>query len=100
VLRGFACYGPIPLTQGVYDLYWIVVDPAYQKKGNGRYLLGYVEREVKKQGGRMLLIETSSQESYVATTRFYERNGYQLAARIKDFYRIGDDKLVFSKVMM
>ncbi len=99
-LRGFACYGPIPLTQGVYDLYWIVVDPAYQKKGNGRYLLEYVEREVKKQGGRMLLIETSSQESYVATIRFYERNGYQLAARIKDFYRIGDDKLVFSKVLM
>ncbi len=100
MLRGFACYGPIPLTQGVYDLYWIVVDPAYQKKGNGRYLLEYVEREVKKQGGRMLLIETSSQESYVATIRFYERNGYQLAARIKDFYRIGDDKLVFSKVLM
>jgi ribosomal protein S18 acetylase RimI-like enzyme len=100
VLRGFACYGPIPLTQGVYDLYWIVVDPAYQKKGSGRCLLEYVEREIKKQGGRMLLIETSSQESYVATIRFYERNGYQLAARIKDFYRIGDDKLVFSKVLM
>ena len=100
VLRGFACYGPIPLTQGVYDLYWIVVDPAAEKKGIGRYLLEYVEHEVIKQGGRMLLIETSSQESYGATIRFYERNGYQLAARIKDFYRIGDDKLVFSKVLM
>jgi ribosomal protein S18 acetylase RimI-like enzyme len=80
-------------------LYWIVVDPAVQKKGIGRYLLKYVEREVKKQGGRMLLIETSSQESYGATIRFYERSGYHLAARIKDFYRIGDDKLVFSKVL-
>ena len=99
-LRGFACYGPIPLTQGVYDLYWIVVDPAAQKKGDGRYLLEYVESEVIKQGGRMLLIETSSQESYGATIQFYERNGYQLAARINDFYRIGDDKLVFSKVLI
>jgi GNAT superfamily N-acetyltransferase len=99
-LHGFACYGPIPLTQGVYDLYWIVVDPAAQKKGYGRYLLEYVEHEVIKQGGRMLLIETSSQESYSATIWFYERNGYQLAARIKDFYRIGDDKLVFSKALM
>jgi ribosomal protein S18 acetylase RimI-like enzyme len=81
-------------------LYWIVVDPAAEKKGIGRYLLEYVEHEVIKQGGRMLLIETSSQESYGATIRFYERNGYQLAARIKDFYRIGDDKLVFSKVLM
>ena len=99
-LQGFACYGPTPLTEGVYDLYWIVVDPAAQKKGIGRYLLEYVECEVKKQGGRMLLIETSSQESYSETIRFYEKNGYQLAARIKDFYRIGDDKLVFSKVLI
>jgi GNAT superfamily N-acetyltransferase len=100
VLQGFACYGPTPLTEGVYDLYWIVVDPGAQKKGIGQYLLQYVEREVKKQGGRMLLIETSSQESYGATIRFYERNCYQLAARIKDFYRIADDKLVFSKVLI
>jgi GNAT superfamily N-acetyltransferase len=100
VVHGFACYGPTPLTDGVYDLYWIVVDPPAQKEGNGRYLLEYVEHEVKERGGRMLLIETSSQESYGATIRFYGRNDYQLAARIKDFYRIGDDKLVFSKVLM
>lgn len=100
VLQGFACYGPTPLTQGVYDLYWIVVNPGVQKKGFGRYLLEYVEREVKKRGGRMLLIETSSQESYGETIRFYEKNSYELAARIKDFYRIGDDKLVFSKVLI
>ncbi len=96
-MHGYACYGPTPLTQGVYDLYWIVVDPAAQRKGFGRYLLEYVERDIIKRGGRMLLIETSSQETYGATIRFYERNGYQLMARIKNYYRIGDDKLVFSK---
>jgi ribosomal protein S18 acetylase RimI-like enzyme len=99
VLHGFACYGPTPLTQGVYDLYWIVVDPAAQRKGYGRYLLEYVERDVTKRGGRMLLIETSSQETYSDTISFYEKNGYHLAARIKNFYRVADDKLVFSKEM-
>jgi ribosomal protein S18 acetylase RimI-like enzyme len=94
---GYACYGPTPLTQGVYDLYWIVVDPAAQGKGLGRLLTRHVEQDVVSRGGRMLLIETSSQESYVPTVRFYERTGYQLAARIKNFYRIGDDKLIFSK---
>jgi len=96
-VKGYACYGPTPLTQGVYDLYWIVVDPADQGKGFGRLLLDYVERDVIKRGGRMLLIETSSQETYGATVRFYDRSGYELVARIKNFYRIGDDKLVFSK---
>src|SRR5512136_417837 len=96
-VKGYACYGPTPLTQGVYDLYWIVVDPADQGKGFGRILIEHVEQEVARRGGRMLLIETSSQETYGATIRFYERSGYELIARIKNFYRIGDDKLVFSK---
>jgi ribosomal protein S18 acetylase RimI-like enzyme len=95
--RGYACYGPVPLTQGVYDLYWIVVEPAAQRGGLGQLLLGHVERDVVKRGGRMILIETSSQETYSATIRFYKRSGYRLEARVRDFYRIGDDKLVFRK---
>ena len=94
---GYACYGPTPLTDGTYDLYWIVVDPAAQRKGFGRHLLEHVERDIIKRGGRMLLIETSSQETYSGTIRFYGDNGYQLAARIKNFYRLGDDKLVYLK---
>ncbi len=96
-VQGYACYGPTPLTQGVYDLYWIAIDPALQGKGYGRRLMEYVEGDVAKRGGRMLLIETSSQEAYGATLRFYRKAGYKRVARIKNFYRIGDDKLVFSK---
>ena len=100
VVQGYACYGPVPLTQGTYDLYWIAVDPASQGKGFGRHLLEYVEADVLRRGGRMILIETSSQESYGATVRFYEHSGYHLAARIRNFYRIGDDKLVFQKELV
>jgi ribosomal protein S18 acetylase RimI-like enzyme len=96
-VQGYVCYGPTPLTQGVYDLYWIVIDPAVQGKGFGRRLIEYVEGDIVKRGGRMLLIETSSSEAYNATIRFYKKAGYKLVARIKNFYRIGDDKLVFSK---
>ena len=100
VVQGYACYGPVPLTQGVYDLYWIVVDPASQGKGFGSHLLEYVEGDVLRRGGRMILIETSSQETYGATVRFYEHSGYHLAARIRNFYRVGDDKLVFQKELI
>lgn len=97
---GYACYGTVPLTLGVYDLYWIVVAPSSQGKGIGRRLIKYVEKDVLNRGGRMILIETSSQEMYGATIRFYELSGYHLAARIKNFYRIGDDKLVFQKELI
>jgi len=96
-VRGYACYGPVPLTEAAYDLYWIVVDPASQGCGFGQRLLRYVEQDILRRGGRMVLIETSSQESYGATIRFYERSGYLLAARIRNFYKTGDDKLVFQK---
>lgn len=96
-VQGYACYGPTPLTDGVYDLYWIAVDPRHQGQGLGQVLLRFVENEVRRQHGRMLLIETSSKESYGPTMRFYERSGYDEISRIKDFYRIEDDKVVFCK---
>lgn len=96
-IQGYVCYGPTPLTEGVYDLYWIAVDPKQQGHGFGQVLLRFVENEIKRQRGRMLLIETSSKESYGATLRFYERSGYEEISRIKDFYRIEDDKIVYCR---
>jgi ribosomal protein S18 acetylase RimI-like enzyme len=96
-VQGYVCYGPTPMTDGVFDLYWIAVDPRQQGLGFGQLLLRFVENEVRRQRGRMLLIETSSKESYGPTLRFYERSGYDEISRIKDFYRIEDDKVVFCK---
>ena len=97
MIQGYVCYGPTPLTDGVFDLYWIAVDPKKQGQGIGQLLLRFVENEVRRQRGRMLLIETSSKESYSSTKRFYERSGYDEISRIKDFYRIEDDKVVYCK---
>lgn len=96
-VQGYVCFGPTPLADGVFDLYWIAVDPKQQGQGFGQLLLRFVENEVRRQRGRMLLIETSSKESYVPTVRFYQRSGYDEISRIKDFYRIEDDKVVFCK---
>ncbi len=96
-IEGYVCYGPTPLTDGVYDLYWIAVDSNSQGKGFGRRLLEYVEKDVRKRGGRMIVIETSSQEKYTPTIRFYESRHYERAARLKNFYKVGDDKLIYLK---
>ena len=96
-VAGYECHGPTPLTQGTFDLYWIAVDPSSHKRGYGHKLLIAAEEDVERRGGRLLLIETSSQSSYAATIHFYKRNGYRLEAKIADFYKPGDDKLVFAK---
>ena len=40
-----------------------------------------------------------SKATYAPTVRFYEAAGYREISKIKDFYRIEDDKLVFSKAL-
>jgi ribosomal protein S18 acetylase RimI-like enzyme len=97
---GYECHGPTPLTAGTFDLYWIAVDPRAQKRGFGRRLLDAAEDDAARRGGRLLLIETSSQPGYASTIQFYKRAGYHLEARIHDFYRPGDDKLIFAKVIL
>jgi GNAT superfamily N-acetyltransferase len=96
-VAGYVCFGLAPLTDGVFDLYWIAVDPKLQRGGVGRQLLLAAEREVARLGGRMLLIETGGKPSYAPTRRFYERAGYVELARVPDYFTLGDDKVVFGR---
>lgn len=94
---GWICFGPTPCTLGTFDIYWIAVDPAFQRHHIGSKLLSFAEAEIKKQKGRLMIIETSGSERYLPTRAFYERNGYILAADVKEFYAPGDDKWIFTK---
>jgi ribosomal protein S18 acetylase RimI-like enzyme len=94
---GFACYGPRDLTTGVFDLYWIAVDPKSHRNGVGRKLLTATEDAVHQAGGRMLIAETSGTAHYEPTRNFYLGMGYTLEATIKDFYTEGDDLAIFVK---
>ena len=94
---GYVCFGPTPLTEWTYDLYWIAVDKSKHRGGVGRKLLKFAEEEIVRRGGRLLLVETSSQEAYGGTIQFYERVGYELVGRIRDYYKANDDKLIYAK---
>ena len=82
---------------GTFDLYWIATHPDAQGLGFGRALMMFVEDRVREEKGRLLILETSSKESYGDTVRFYHRMGYEQASQIRDFYDVGDDKLTFVK---
>jgi ribosomal protein S18 acetylase RimI-like enzyme len=96
-LEGYACFGPIPLTEGSFELYWIAVNPVFACQGIGSRLLLEIESHIEKNHGRMLLLETSSRAEYEPTRCFYLKNGFRLVERIPDFYRSGEDRLTFRK---
>lgn len=94
---GFACYGPTPMTEGTYDLYWIFVDPKDHRKGVAGALLEKVEKAVRRARGRMLLADTSSSRPYLPARRFYQKHGFHKAAEVEDYYRVGDSRVTYVK---
>ncbi len=85
------------MTQGCFDLYWIAADAAARGQGTGRSLVAAMERVLVSRAGRLVRVETSSQEAYGATRKFYLAIGYIEEARLRDFYKPGDDLLIFTR---
>jgi ribosomal protein S18 acetylase RimI-like enzyme len=94
---GYLCIGPTPISDGTFDLYWIVVHPDSHGKGIGRQLLLFAESLVKSRHGRLMVAETSSLPRYEKARRFYEANHYNVLARIKEYYNVGDDLVIYGK---
>jgi ribosomal protein S18 acetylase RimI-like enzyme len=99
VVRGYYCLGFTPLTEATYDLYWIAVDPRMQGQGIGKQLLDHCEEYIRRQGGRLVIAETSSTAMYDVTRSFYMRNNYTEASRIKGYYAPEDDLVVYIKYL-
>lgn len=94
---GYVCYGKAPLTDAVYDLYWIVVHPDSWNQGTGTALLRHVHEDLTGKRARLLLIETSSLPAYASPRAFYQKHDYRELARIPDYYALGDHKLILGK---
>lgn len=88
---------PERLTDGTYNLYLIAVHKDFQGKGIGGQIMGYVERLLQSKGKRILFVETSGLPEFELTRKFYDKCGYNREAVIRDFYRDGEDKIVFWK---
>lgn len=96
-VTGYICYGPTPLTEGTWDLYWMAVSREKQGQGIGSALMKSAEKEIVRAKGRLAIIETSSTPAYEKTRHFHLSQGYEIVARIPDFYAPGDDKLILQK---
>lgn len=96
-VAGFIVFGLIPMTDRCWDLYWIAVAPAFARAGVGQLLAQAMEKLIAELKGRQIHIDTSSLPSYLPACRFYEKMGFTLAARLQNFYRAGDDKLIYVK---
>jgi len=88
---------PERMTEGTYNLYLIAVHSELKGKGIGGKFMEHIEKLLQSQGVRVLLGETSGLPEFELTRRFYDKCRYNREAVIRDFYRDGEDKVVFRK---
>ena len=68
--------------EGVLEIKNIAVFPEYHRRGYGKKLVGFIEKEFK---GRFLVLRAGTGDSPL-TVPFYEKCGFQESFRIKDFF--------------
>ena len=100
-IMGYTCYGEIPLTEKRFDLYWIVVSPVHQGKKIGLTLLQATEKAILDitHSATQMYAETSGTSDYFTAQQFYLKQGFSEIARLTDFYRKGDDKIIYRKLI-
>ena len=94
---GYVCYGPTPMTEGTFDLYWIASDPAVRGQGVGAALVSAMEGDLRRRKGRLIRVETSAMEAYGPTRGFYAAMQYREEARFRDFYKVSEDLIILAK---
>ncbi len=96
---GVAYYQPRPVADRVWDLTMIAVRPDRQGRGLGPALLRCVEEDLRARGQRLLLAETSGTPQYGRARAFYAKLGYEEEARVRDYWKAGDDLVLFRKAL-
>lgn len=76
---------------------WFMVDPNYQRKGIGTFLIRFIEKTLKQRKIRIILAETSGGRQYEAAAAFWTKNGFREAAKIPNYWEDGSACLYFIK---
>jgi ribosomal protein S18 acetylase RimI-like enzyme len=69
---------PEKFTDGTYNLLAIGVSEDSQRKGIASEMMNYIEQLLKHKSGRILIVETSSDDAQIGARKFYKQIGKTL----------------------
>lgn len=93
---GYICYARVPCTVSTFEMYWLAVDNSIRGKGFGKKLIFEALKRIKAFGATKVVLQTAGREQYIPTQKFYIACGFKLEARLKNYYAVGDDCLIYS----
>jgi ribosomal protein S18 acetylase RimI-like enzyme len=91
---------PERMTHGTWNLYLLAVHPDGQRRGSGSALVRSIRAELAARRQRVLIVETSGLPEFEHVRAFYSRTGFDEEARIREFYQVGEDKVIFRMALL
>lgn len=88
---------PERMADNAWDMLLLAVHADHHGRGLGRFAVAAVEHELLHAGDRLLLAQTSGLPEFAHTRAFHRACGYREEARIRDYYRAGEDRIVYTK---
>jgi hypothetical protein len=96
-LLGYAVYGPDPKADATYKIYNLSHSPLVENGEVILQLLLFIEKELLKNKGRIIVSELSSSFKYRNYVEIFLKQNYNLSSVVSSFYAEGEDKLILSK---
>jgi len=80
-------------SDDVYEIIRMYVEPRFRNQGIGSLALAEIEKRLAKKKVRLLVIETG----YSDARKFYEKNGFTMEGKIRDYFSVGEPNWFLSK---
>jgi ribosomal protein S18 acetylase RimI-like enzyme len=94
---GWSYFAPDQYAEGIWNVWWIGVQPSSHGTGAGKQLLRAIEAKVESAGGRVMIIETSDSDAFARARKFYSNEGYSECGRVPEFYGESEGKVIFAR---
>ncbi len=85
------------LADAVWNMKALAVSPALHRSGVGQGLVRATEDALREIGGRLLVVDTSSDAAQIPAVAFYQSVGYRIEGVVRDFWADGEDRITLTK---
>jgi len=86
--------------QDAEDVYWttyLYIHPNYYRQGIASKLSLEIEKRIQNIGGRKIYLDIGNAEDQPEAILFHTKHGYKKEGELIDYFRDGENKLLFGK---
>jgi len=96
-IAGYASYGVKPLMKKTFEIFNIIISPLATEQRIGEILLDYIEHDIQKKQGHLILAEIQSIGFPEHSSNFFKEHQYSQQKFHNEFDKSRKEKLFYTK---